>query len=53
MCSEKKGGDQLRGYHEGDLRLCFHTCRLLVFLHSGIINVQNDTKMYTVNPEIF
>ena len=22
-CSENKGADQLRGYHEADLRLCF------------------------------
>ena len=34
MCSENKGADQLRGYHEadrgyreGDLRLCFRICR--------------------------
>ena len=30
-CSENKGADQLRGYREADLRLCFHICRLLVF----------------------
>ena len=29
--SENKGADQLRGYHEADLRLCFRLCRLLVF----------------------
>ena len=29
--SENKGADQLRGYHEADLRLCFCICRLLVF----------------------
>ena len=29
--SENKGADQLRGYREADLRLCFHICRLLVF----------------------
>ena len=29
--SEKKGADQLRGYREADLRLCFRLCRLLVF----------------------
>ena len=23
MCSENKGADQLRGYREADLRLCF------------------------------
>ena len=29
--SESKGADQLRGYREADLRLCFRLCRLLVF----------------------
>ena len=29
--SENKGADQLRGYREGDLRLCFRICRFLVF----------------------
>ena len=28
--SENKGADQLRGYREADLRLCFRQCRLLV-----------------------
>ena len=30
-CSENKGADQLRGYREADLRLCFRPCKLLVF----------------------
>ena len=29
--SENKGADQLRGYREADLRLCFRLCRLLFF----------------------
>ena len=29
--SENKSADQLRGYREADLRLCFRICRLLVF----------------------
>ena len=29
--SDNKGADQLRGYREADLRLCFRICRLLVF----------------------
>ena len=29
--SGDKGADQLRGYREADLRLCFRLCRLLVF----------------------
>ena len=34
-CSKKKGADQLRGYREADLRLCFRICRLLVFPRGG------------------
>ena len=34
-CSENKGADQLRGYREADLRLCFRICRLLVFSRGG------------------
>ena len=26
-CSENKGADQLRGYREADLRLCFRICK--------------------------
>ena len=29
--SENKGADQLRGYREADLGLCFRICRLFVF----------------------
>ena len=29
--SENKGADQLRGYREADLHLCFCLCKLLVF----------------------
>ena len=34
-CSENKGADQLRGYREADLRLCFRPCKLLVFSRTG------------------
>ena len=33
--SENKGADQLRGYREADLRLCFRLCGLLVFPWGG------------------
>ena len=33
--SENKGADQLRGYREADLRLCFRLCRLLDFPCGG------------------
>ena len=30
-CSENKGADQLRGYREADLHLCFRICKKPVF----------------------
>ena len=33
-CSENKGADQLRGYREADLRLCFHMGKCL-FSHDA------------------
>ena len=33
--SENKGADQLRGYREADLHLCFRLCKLLVFSRGG------------------
>ena len=32
LSSENKGADQLRGYREADLRLCFRICKKPVFL---------------------
>ena len=37
--SENKGADQLRGYREADLRLCFRLCRLLVLPRGGSLRV--------------
>ena len=37
--SENKGADQLRGYREADLRLCFRPCKLLVFSRTGSIGL--------------
>ena len=34
-CSENKDADQLRGYREADLRVCFRPCKLLVFSRTG------------------
>ena len=34
-CSENKGADQLRGYREADLRLCFRICKMPVFSRRG------------------
>ena len=33
MCSENEGADQLRGYREADLHLCFRICKNPVFSH--------------------
>ena len=34
-CSENKGADQLRGYREADLRLCFCICKKPIFSQRG------------------
>ena len=34
-CSENKGADQLHGYREADLRLCFRICKKPVFSRRG------------------
>ena len=34
-CNENKGADQLRGYREADLRLCFRRCKKPVFSQRG------------------
>ena len=34
-CSENKDADQLRGYREADLRLCFRICKKTVFSRRG------------------
>ena len=45
-CSENKGADQLRGYREADLRLCFRLCRLLVFPWGGSFIYPNQHVFY-------
>ena len=35
QCSENKGADQLRGYREADLRLCFRICKKKRFSHGA------------------
>ena len=36
-CSEKKGADQIRGYRDADLRLCFRRCKKPIFSRRGSI----------------
>ena len=37
LCIENKGADQLRGYREADLRLCFRICKNVGFLMTRLI----------------
>ena len=49
-CSENKDADQLRGYREADLRLCFRPCKLLVFSRTGsffLFLIQNIDCVYS------
>ena len=41
-CSENKGADQLRGYREADLRLCFRICKKAGFLATWLICNEGD-----------
>ena len=47
-----KGADQLRGYHEADLRLYFRLCRLLVFPCGGSNGAvaPQEKKAFTLKP---
>ena len=42
-CSENKDADQLRGYREADLRLCFRPCKLLFSSRTGSFHRINQT----------
>ena len=44
LCSEDKGADQLRGYHEADLRLCFRICENPVFPERGSYYQHFDSR---------
>ena len=37
LCSENKGADQLRGYREADLRLCFSHMQKVGFVMTRLI----------------
>ena len=54
LYSENKGADQLRGYREADLRLCFRICKMLVFSLCGsnpvfIVNLRGKTQAVLMN----
>ena len=46
-CSENKGADQLRGYREADLRLCFRICKKPVFSRRGSYSKTGDRVVYS------
>ena len=49
LCSENKGADQLRGYREADLRLCFRICKKPVFSRRGSYDITTTgTLSYVV-----
>ena len=43
-CSENKGADQLCGYREADLRLCFRICKNPVFSRRGSFVISTCTS---------
>ena len=47
--SENKGADQLRGYREADLRLCFRICKNPVFSRRGSFSNQVVLFRITLN----
>ena len=54
QCSENKGADQLRGYREADLRLCFRICKNQVFSrrgsYDGSLPIKNNDE-FPVTPQ--
>ena len=57
LCSEIKGADQLRGYCEADLHLCFHICKgrfshMVIFIipTQAVVHVQYQMSRVTRKP---
>ena len=46
LCSENKGADQLRGYREADLRLCFRICKEPVFSRCGSYHLSHQFHVH-------
>ena len=46
--SENKGADQLRGYREADLRLCFRICKKPVFSRRGSYSMITEGYYFSV-----
>ena len=49
VCSENKGADQLRGYREADLRLCFRICKKKRFSHDAAHIVSSRCSAFMLN----
>ena len=47
-CSENKGADQLRGYREAVLRLCFRICKNSVFSWRGSFKMTLPQRAWLV-----
>ena len=45
LCSKNQGTDQLRGYCQADLRLCFHICKKTVFSRCGSYELSSNTHL--------
>ena len=45
-CSENKGADQLHGYCEADLRLCFRICKKSRFSHNEAHIIAMETEVF-------
>ena len=52
-CSENIGADQLRGYREADLRLCFRICQKPVFSLRGSIKSLMVTEIRKLEGYMF
>ena len=51
--SENKGADQLRGYREADLRLCFRLGKNPVFSRCGSFQMQEETKNWRLTLYVY
>ena len=51
-CSENKGADQLRGYQEADLRLCFRIYKKPVFSQRGSMFLGHEIPFYSADVTI-
>ena len=51
LCSGNKGADQLPGYREADLRLCFSICKMPVFSRRGSCILRCSLSVFTMEPE--